>query len=55
MKKEYTIFIDINADQEKMLESIRWKHIDIDRIMQEELTNQSQEIMSFIIEEIYHG
>ena len=55
MQKEITITLNINDKHKKMLEEIRWKHIDIDRIMKEELQNNAREIISSIIEEVYYG
>ena len=31
MKKEITITIDLNEELDKMLEDIRWQHIDVDQ------------------------
>lgn len=37
MQKEFTITLNFNDKQSKMLENIRWKHINIDELIQEEL------------------
>ena len=49
MRKEITIKIDISKEQERLLDDIRWKHIDMDKIMQEELQDIVQDTMSSII------
>jgi hypothetical protein len=52
MRKEFTIVIDISEEQEKMLDDIRWQHINIDVIIQEEMKEQLKSIISSIIEEV---
>ncbi len=52
MQKEFTIVIDISEEQEKMLDDIRWKHIDIDEMIKEELENMLPELVHSIIEEV---
>jgi len=37
MQKEFTITLNFNDQQTEMLENIRWQHIDIDTLIQEEL------------------
>ena len=48
MKKKITIVIDINNEQEKILDDIRWKHIDVDSIVREEMEYLSEEIISSV-------
>ena len=37
MRKEFTISIDVDDGLEKALDNIRWQHIDIKTIIEEEL------------------
>ena len=37
MKKEFIISVELDDDLEEILYNIRWKHVDIDSIIQEEL------------------
>jgi len=52
MQKELTITLNPNVNQNKMLESIRWKHIDIDELIQEELNIILPPIISNLTENI---
>ena len=55
MQKELTITLNFNKDQERILEDIRWKHIDIEKMIKEELERRSKGIISLMIEEVYYG
>ena len=37
MKKEYVVSVEITQEIQKALEEIRWKHLDIEKIIGEEL------------------
>ena len=37
MQKEFTITLNFNDEQSKMLEDIRWQHINTNKLIQEEL------------------
>jgi len=37
MKKEITIVIELDNEIERLLEDLRWRHIDIEDILNEEL------------------
>jgi len=55
MKKEYTIVIDISKEQEKLLDDIRWQHIDIDKMIQEEIREEATGIILSVMEGVRHG
>ena len=56
MKKEITIkiVIDVSEEMEKQLEDIRWKHIDVDRMIKEMAGEQLKDIITSVIEEACH-
>jgi len=45
MKKEYVISVELNDELEEALGNVRWKHIDIDLIVQEELNKYAEEVI----------
>lgn len=40
MQKEFIISIELDDEQNEMLENIRWKHIDIDSLVEQELEDK---------------
>ena len=44
MKREYIVSVELEG-LEQALDSIRWKHIDIDKIIEEELQEQVKGII----------
>ena len=40
MRKEYKISVELDKELEKALHNIRWKHIDIEKLIEEEFEEQ---------------
>jgi len=45
MKKEFIISVELDDELEKALYNIRWKHIDIDKFIEEELQGEIKEVI----------
>ena len=45
MKKEYVISVELDNELETYFNNVRWKHIDIDVIIQEELEEYAEEVI----------
>ena len=55
MQKTITIPLNPTKKQQEMLYNIRWRHIDIYRIIQETLEKESKRIITEVIEGVYCG
>jgi len=40
MRKEFVVSVELDDELEEVLYNIRWKHIDIDELIEEELRKQ---------------
>jgi len=45
MKKEYVISVELDERTKEALDNIRWKHIDIDAIVREELQEYIRDVI----------
>ena len=55
MQKEIVVSVNLNKSQEKMIEDIRWRHIDIDEIIMEELRDVMPSIVKSIVKRVYNN
>lgn len=47
MKKGFIISVEIDNELENVLNNIRWKHIDIDTLIKEELEEYVKDVIRF--------
>ena len=40
MKRKFVVQVELSQKYQELLETIRWKHIDIDKVIEEELQEQ---------------
>jgi len=45
MKKEFTIWVELDKRLEKALNSLRWKHMDIEALLNEELKEHIESVI----------
>ena len=45
MKREIIVCVELDDNHERILEDIRWKHIDFDALIEEELEEKIKEII----------